>query len=724
MNQCPSPEEDYAVAAARKVVASRAAREAKSRRVRSQRNDDHKAKSDTSTSSHPVNETPEGIQTEEDPVRDDTSMDLKSRLNESTKKERALNLRLVDEQELEDETTTEINDLHISNKKEAFEMENMKKASKFLDDIANQGTEMTPEDLLRDVLKFDEEQKTNEKPGSGFASGAFEKAKELLNDRHQHARVKTRTRPAGFEKNFEDMTQEEQLKAMFAAGQQMADGRIAERVDRNKYTSSGIQGKRTADEDVDELIAKDRSISGHARILDDELAELELCINRSPGEELDGPMQNPFFDIMSGPEVYNPNVELDNVNYPGALPGTKDVKLPKELKEAVNQAKFAASILDKLKTVEGNDGKVQYFSGSKELTVEQVETLQRVVTEASEIGIIIDPVNYMAERSRLQLILDELWNQPEERFQEIASNYKDLLLSDNFVRLIRERLAAMVERDIEALRRDDESLKEPHEREREILGRLVTYAQLLVKEARALGAELEAQQLEVIRSICKVAMDPSHTTEEETALALSDAVRDMRPLLDDVFVAYLKYAVAEEESRLARAGILDDPDYNQWLFVLKIVQQGVYAEIAKGINRYIEHIWYVLRMDSPQERRKLLEMLVEDMPTMDVRPFVQVVENIVCSLGDAVQGDFDGVVPLGEITNKLLQLHRDLKEVLPPDLIALKSRDADEWAARQKKRLLEQRQLGKERLKNAIDVEGSESNIEAFGRGEMVDHFD
>ena len=135
--------------------------------------------------------------------------------------------------------------------------------------------------------------------------------------------------------------------------------------------------------------------------------------------------------------------------------------------------------------------------------------------------------------------------------------------------LVKVRLQKMADRDLDALRRNDESLKEPHERERTILGQLVIYAQLLLKEARALGAELEAQQLEVIRSICQVAMDPKHQTEEETAMALSDAVRDMRPLLDDSFIAYLKYAVAEEEARLARAGLLPDPEHNQWLFVLK-----------------------------------------------------------------------------------------------------------------------------------------------------------
>lgn len=331
----------------------------------------------------------------------------------------------------------------------------------------------------------------------------------------------------------------------------------------------------------------------------------------------------------------------------------------------------------------------------------------------------------MAEASRLQLVLDEIWNQPEERFHEIASSYKDLLLSDRFVRLIRERLTAMADRDLDALRNDDESLREPHEKEREILGRLVNYAQGLLKEIRALGAELDAHQLEIVRTICKVAMDPDHTTEEETAMALSDAVRDMRPLLDDAFVAYLKYAVAEEESRLARAGLLDDPDYNQWLFVLQIVQQGVYAEIAKGINRYIEHITYVLRMESPRQRRQLLSDLIDDMPTMDVRPFVQVVDNIVGSLGDGVNGNFDGLVPLGEMTNTLLQLQNDVREILPPERIALKSRDADEWAARQKKRLMEQRKIGEQRLAAAYEVAHRENDVEVvFGDSGEVDRFD
>jgi hypothetical protein len=297
------------------------------------------------------------------------------------------------------------------------------------------------------------------------------------------------------------------------------------------------------------------------------------------------------------------------------------------------------------------------------------------------------------------MLIDELLSQPEERLEEIAMNYKDLLLSDHLVDHMKERLYAMAQRDLDARRRGEEdSLKEAHESERAILVNLSRIAQSLVKEAQALGAELEVSMLEIIRSICEVAMDPRHTSEDETAVALTDAVRDMRPLLDDAFVAYLKYAIAEEEGKLARAGVLDDPEHNRWLFVLKIVQEGVYRELSRGVKRYIDHIWYVLRMKTKVERKELLKQLIDVMPTMDVRPFVKVVNNIVSSLSTSARGDFTDSVILGEMTNQLLQLRRDVDEFLPPERINEMSKDADAWAATQRQKLLERRNLTKQRL--------------------------
>lgn len=634
-----------------------------------------------------------------------------------------------------------------------------KTAQKVMAELADQGVDMTAEELLQDVLKFGEQEDRENQVGHGFVTGAFEKAKELLREQKRQHEDRTRRdadaatkgrkpngSPTGGEpreggpqvKTRVITSEEEELRRMFEAGERIADGRItltSEEKTMGASPNANAMGNND-DSEIDELIASDKTVSDHAKVLDDELVELALRINNSPGSELDnGPAgQNPVFDVLSGPEVYNPNVDPETaVNWPGALPGTKlsiESTLPKELAESIKQANFAVEVMQQMEVRDTPDSNVKrYFVGDRELPPHQVEGLQTVINEAVEIGIIRNPLILLEEQALLQMVLDEMWDQPDERLREIVSSYKDLLLSDNFVTLIQERLEAMAERDLESLRQrtDDEDtdaeLGKAQARERELLGHLVVNAQLLLKEAKALGAEIEAQHIEIIRSICKVAMDPSHTTEEDTAVALTDAVWDMRPLFDDVFVAYLKYAVAEEEGRLARAGLLDDPEHNEWLFVLKIVQQGVYAEIAKGINRYIDHIWYVLRMETPPERKMLLEKLVEEMPTLDVRPFVRVVDNIVGSLGEASRGDFDGAYELGKMSNKLLQLHRDLKEILPPQRINEMSRDADEWAAKQKERMLQQRRLTKQRLKAARDTEAYDEEIESMGRRGEIERF-
>ena len=174
---------------------------------------------------------------------------------------------------------------------------------------------------------------------------------------------------------------------------------------------------------------------------------------------------------------------------------------------------------------------------------------------------------------------------------------------------------------------------------------------------------------------------------------------------------------------MARAGLLDDPDHNQWLFVLQIVQQGVYNEISKGISRYVDHIWYVLRMNTRAQRRILLEKFVDNLPTMDVRPFVQVVDNIASSLGDAVRGDFDPA-DIGEMTNKLLQLRLDVHDILPPERIDIMARDADEWAARQKEKMMEARNQTQKRLKAGRDIENNPNLESEIRRRGEVERFD
>jgi hypothetical protein len=99
-----------------------------------------------------------------------------------------------------------------------------------------------------------------------------------------------------------------------------------------------------------------------------------------------------------GPEVYNPNVDPEiAVNWPGALPGRKKIRFPKELDEAVKQANFAADVIMKMREEQVEDTEtgevtVNYFVGDRPLSHAEVLNLKTVVAESVKLGILNDPV--------------------------------------------------------------------------------------------------------------------------------------------------------------------------------------------------------------------------------------------------------------------------------------------------------------------------------------------
>ena len=597
-----------------------------------------------------------------------------------------------------------------------------------------QGIELSPEELLNDMLSFDTKDEDQE---LNFATNAIHKAKELLKQKNDNDKIKSNMQKEVYvqeEDNLKNKMRiqqddEEELKRMFQQGQQLAQSRMdAKNNDSNDWLSSFTDN----DDDkkyVDDWIQTDKSVNTNNAVqLEDELAEFEMRVaSRNPvtnENNLNINSKNDF-DIFSNPNIFKSvnDLPIDPAtieNWPGGNKQESTINtLPKELKDAYSNAQFASKLLISLREevlIEKNEEIVKYYVNDKEISIKQVQSIISCVEESIKIGLIQDPFIKIEESNSLDVLLDELErlhnvNAPkqkneeydfssfdEERFQEVISEYKDILLSDNFMSLVKEKLE----------QRHINNNKQKHDILRFNLSKLIKYAMFLLQETQVYGSEIESTQLEIIRSICEVAMNPMHKTEEETALALQEKVRTMKPLLDDIFVSYLKYAIEEEEGRLARRGMLDSLDEhfneNQWLMVLKIVQAGVYAELQKGINRHLEHIWYILRMETRQERKQLLSKLIDDMPTLDIRPFVKVVDNIASSLGSTVYGQFkDDNYELSKLTPKILQLSKDVHELLPPEKIALRSRDADEWLKRKKEGFLQGRKEAKEKLKQAVE---------------------
>jgi hypothetical protein len=109
--------------------------------------------------------------------------------------------------------------------------------------------------------------------------------------------------------------------------------------------------------------------------------------------------------------------------------------------------------------------------------------------------------------------------------------------------------------------------------------------------------------------------------------------------------------------------------------VLAVIKRGVFAELSKDIIKDVEDIHYVLRMAEPHERRALLEITINDLPSMDVRGFRKVGRNIVEHVA-ARTADVDD-----SLRSKVAEFGELLEELLTDARVELLSKEADDWAA-------------------------------------------
>ena len=94
------------------------------------------------------------------------------------------------------------------------------------------------------------------------------------------------------------------------------------------------------------------------------------------------------------------------------------------------------------------------------------------------------------------------------------------------------------------------------------------------------------------------------------------------------------------------------------------------------------------------------------------------------SLGTTVKGDFaDGAI-LGEMTNQLLQLQSDVNELLPAERVNELSKDADAWAATQRQKLMERRNVTRQRIEASRQTGDIDPDKIIKKPGVEAEHFD
>jgi hypothetical protein len=207
-----------------------------------------------------------------------------------------------------------------------------------------------------------------------------------------------------------------------------------------------------------------------------------------------------------------------------------------------------------------------------------------------------DPPGYSLDQQRLSTLLTELSRTPAEMHDSIIGSYRELLLSENMLYLLKCANATSVE---------------PQERKfyQKITEKTIT----LTAELGALVKSESVRHLETIHEVCEIAAQFQH--DEDKFL---ERMQYVKPRFDTALLAYLSYAINEETLQIRQRGLDPDLAPSQWLQVLIIVQRGVSAEFEHRYQLLLEPLLLVVRFDDPELRSEIFRRFVSITPTMDL----------------------------------------------------------------------------------------------------------
>ncbi|CEM06625.1 unnamed protein product [Vitrella brassicaformis CCMP3155] len=248
------------------------------------------------------------------------------------------------------------------------------------------------------------------------------------------------------------------------------------------------------------------------------------------------------------------------------------------------------------------------------------------------------------EAVRLELLLNELLTTDSSLWETICEQYRDLLLSDRFVPLMRHRL-------------DVKPPKTAHERR--VFRKLTEIVLDMLHYMEVCWVWLEKQQLRKIQMICEQAI------RDDTRL--NELAESMKPLFDRDFFGYLHYAMEREREILVEKGYDPNLEPTPWLMVLMIIEQGVSNVFQKEVSEEVYQISHLVSQRYPDMRKSMLELLIAKTPKGEWAKFKMVVRNI-CDYWDS-KIRAGQPVPLPHLTDAIRQLSVDIEALLPDFMI-------------------------------------------------------
>lgn len=288
-----------------------------------------------------------------------------------------------------------------------------------------------------------------------------------------------------------------------------------------------------------------------------------------------------------------------------------------------------------------------------------------------------DPLSVDSDTAKLDFLLMELERLPAEMHEQVLEGYRDLLLSDNVLFLLRRASSDA-----------DPSVPEGR---RGLLRQLVEKSLSLQLQLAALLKSESLKHLQTIEDVCEVAVN-----FQQDELKFLERMEYLKPRFDTNLLSFLTHAIQEESSRIRR----QQEQSSEWLQVLQIVQQGVLAEFAARYDQLLEPLLLMLRFEDPDIRTDLLRRFVRITPSMELPYLRELGLNLVArthaemhargrvaQVGQEASGVADVLLEPG-MRERLLQLESDLELYLSEEEVARRTAEFKAEVARQGQRVV------------------------------------
>lgn len=283
-----------------------------------------------------------------------------------------------------------------------------------------------------------------------------------------------------------------------------------------------------------------------------------------------------------------------------------------------------------------------------------------------------DRAAFDAEKPRFDMLVAELSRAPVEVHEFVLDGFRDVLLSEHCLLFLKLALAEEQRRTRESQQATTIAAQEGQalgssrgsggggggrEDRSTIFTSIATKAAQLHTELMALVEEESLRHYQTIAEVCEI----SATFQQADPMQFLDRLDAVKPKFDTDLLAFLNHHLFHDEQRLRRhdealqalayrpraepdaaeqrhADLLPESEekrLRRWVQVLRILQQGVTAELERRHELSIEMLTVLLRVFDPRIRRPLFERYVNLTATTDLQALRTLAVNMVERLLDA-----------------------------------------------------------------------------------------